>query len=65
MSLKTITEDTIQCNLFLKTSSTDSVFLEELCDSVNKTIQKLSVGYIWHQDEFQVFVPLHKEKLGT
>lgn len=65
MSLKTITEDTIQCNFFLKTSNTNSVFLEELCDSVNKTIRELSADYIWHQDEFKVFVPLNKEKLGT
>ncbi|XP_026331354.1 protein ecdysoneless-like, partial [Hyposmocoma kahamanoa] len=41
---------------------TDSAFLEELCISVNKTIQKLSEGYIWHRDEFKVYVPLNKEK---
>lgn len=65
MSSKTITEDTIQCNFFLTTTNTDSVFLEELCDSVNKSIQKLTEGYIWHRDEFKVYVHLNKDNLGT
>lgn len=66
MSPKTITEDTIQCNFYLTAVNyTESAFLEELCNSVNKTIQKLSEGYIWHRDEFKVYVPLNKEKHGT
>lgn len=65
MTLKTITEDTVQCNFFLTATNTDALFLEGLCDSVNKTIQKLSEGYIWHRDEFKVYVPLNKENNGT
>lgn len=63
--LETVSEDTIQCNFYLKPLNTDSLFLEELCDSVNNTIQKLSEGYIWHRDEFKVYVALNKEKHGT
>lgn len=65
MPLKIITEDTIQCNFFLTDSNANSMVLEELCDSVNKTILKLTEGYIWHRDEFKVYVPLNKEKHGT
>lgn len=63
--LVTVSEDTIECNFYLTAVNTDSLLLEELCDSVNKTIQMLSEGYIWHRDEFKVYVPLNKEKHGT
>ncbi|KAI5645392.1 SGT1 protein domain-containing protein [Phthorimaea operculella] len=61
-ALETLSEDTVHC-VFFPTESSNADNLDELCESLNKTINKLSEGYIWHRDEFRVHVPLNADKI--
>ncbi|KAJ2944377.1 hypothetical protein O0L34_g18379 [Tuta absoluta] len=62
-ALETLCEDTAHC-VFFPTASSNADNLEELCESLNKTINRLSEGYIWHRDEFRVHVPLNADIEG-
>ncbi|RVE41829.1 hypothetical protein evm_013513 [Chilo suppressalis] len=62
-------EDTVHANFFSYTKFEedvhDAILLEELCDSVNKTINLLSKDYIWHKDELKVYIPILLESNET
>ncbi|XP_049874060.1 protein ecdysoneless [Pectinophora gossypiella] len=54
-----ISEDTVECFFF---PTTDVNNLQILCESVNKTVQDLSSGYIWHRDELKVHIPISNKE---
>uniref|UniRef100_A0A2A4JKI8 Protein ecdysoneless n=1 Tax=Heliothis virescens TaxID=7102 RepID=A0A2A4JKI8_HELVI len=51
-------DDTILCLFFSSKFDSSTSFLEELCLELNNFIKSKSKDYIWHRDEFLVYVPL-------
>lgn len=50
-------EDTLQCYFFAATELCKEEW-ESLCKSINGIIASISKDYIWHRDEFRVYLPL-------
>ncbi|XP_023936751.1 protein ecdysoneless [Bicyclus anynana] len=50
-------EDTLQC-IFLSTTELSREEWEDLCISINGIIESISKEYIWHRDEFRVYLPI-------
>lgn len=57
-NLEPTNEDTVQCLFFSTTRDSNIAQWEELCQQINNAIAVLSKDYIWHRDEFKVFLPL-------
>ncbi|XP_021181424.3 protein ecdysoneless homolog [Helicoverpa armigera] len=52
------TDDTILCLFFSSKFDSNTLLLEERCLELNNFIKSKSKDYIWHRDEFQVYVPI-------
>lgn len=50
-------EDTLQCRIF-SPALTNSESWQQLCNELNTAAAALSQEYIWHRDQFRVFMPL-------
>ncbi|XP_047027213.1 protein ecdysoneless homolog [Helicoverpa zea] len=51
-------DDTILCLFFSSKFDSNTLLLEERCLELNNFIKSKSKDYIWHRDEFQVYVPI-------
>ncbi|KAH9632453.1 hypothetical protein HF086_014537 [Spodoptera exigua] len=56
MPLEPAHDDTIQCLFFSPKLGSDSLLWDELCLQLNNSIKNLTQDYIWHRDEFIVYV---------
>ncbi|XP_039755299.1 protein ecdysoneless [Pararge aegeria] len=53
-------EETLQC-IFFSTTELSTAEWDYLCDSINVIIASISKDYIWHRDEFKVYLPILTE----
>lgn len=59
--LEPVNDDTIQCWFYSPKLGTDVALWENMCKQINDYIKSLCHDYIWHRDEFRVFVPIMKD----
>lgn len=60
-----ISEDVVQVNFFSSFENQDNEFWQNLVEQINTTLKTLSRDYIWHRDEFNVFIPIFSDTDGT
>lgn len=58
LPLEPTNDDTIQCLFFSPQLGSDTSSWQDLCKQINDSIKSLSQDYIWHREEFQVYIPL-------